>query len=227
MVQNEVLDAMFEKPGYDRTKNRRLYSESPLGLPGNGDLCETIVALNDGTVRSVWFDLHMVTRIMSQKQQDSVPKAPPVTLQSNHSATTLFRSLLEDSLDLLTARECNVEERFIAGYQAIANKGKTAVIIFAISLVCLGIAWVGALEDNSMSKMAWLGLLSYIVGLVYYAKFRRIVRGLHGAVIGVILLIVAPFLIFAFIRMDYRAFKEELERVMLKMDWKGRVEPRF
>lgn len=81
--QNDILDTMFGKAGYDRTKNRRLYSESPLGLPGNGDLCETIVTLNSGAVRSVWFDLHMVTKIVSQTQKDSVQKAPPITQEAN------------------------------------------------------------------------------------------------------------------------------------------------
>ena len=68
-IQNKYLDHFFGKIGYDSKRNQRLYRESPHGLPGNKDLCQTIVTLNNGVVMTVWFDLSAVSLAEGQREK--------------------------------------------------------------------------------------------------------------------------------------------------------------
>ena len=61
-VQKEVIDASYGGHAY-KVLGERLYSFSPDGLPGNKDLCEHRLLLHDKPL-SVWFDLHLVTRLV-------------------------------------------------------------------------------------------------------------------------------------------------------------------
>jgi len=64
-IQREIIDGIFG-PGTKESASRHYY-ESPRGLPGNGDLCEHRFALG-GVQKSVWFDLHVVTRMVNDPE---------------------------------------------------------------------------------------------------------------------------------------------------------------
>jgi hypothetical protein len=50
----------------------RMYYESPRGQPGNGDLCEHQIKVDDEII-SIWFDLYLVTK---QAKEAGVPQNP-------------------------------------------------------------------------------------------------------------------------------------------------------
>jgi len=50
----------------------RIYYERPKGQPGNSDLCEHQIKVNDETF-SIWFDLYLVTK---QGKDAGVPQNP-------------------------------------------------------------------------------------------------------------------------------------------------------
>jgi hypothetical protein len=68
-IQNKYLDYFFGKVGYDPKRNQRLYRESPHGLPGNKDLCQTLVTLNNEVVMTVWFDLSAVSAAEQKREK--------------------------------------------------------------------------------------------------------------------------------------------------------------
>jgi hypothetical protein len=71
-IQGEIVDLVLG-PGTYRPGGVRRYSESPRGNRGNGDICEHVFVINGRSV-SVWFDLHLVTRLVEDPELKKIKK---------------------------------------------------------------------------------------------------------------------------------------------------------
>lgn len=204
--QNDVLDAMFGKGGFDRTKNQRLYYESPRGLKGNEDLCETRVTLNDGSVKSVWFDLYMVTRITSQKQSEGTPKAPfqpPLSFEDEHKKPFIVTG--------------NCARYFILG--------------LAVSFLGVGLAQLVS-RYNTIYQICMFAIgIIVIASFVFFIRFE--IR-LHGWFLGIVICsavfllagmipLIGIFIILIPYCVGISKFRKSLRDNGYKLDWYGKV----
>jgi hypothetical protein len=197
---------MFGKDGLDRTKIQRLYYESPRGLKGNGDLCETRVTLSDGSVKSVWFDLYMETRITSQKQSEGTPKAS-------------FQSSL------------SFEDEHKQPFIVTGNCARYFILGLAISFLGVGLAQL-VNRYNTIYQICMFAIGAIVIAsFVFFIRFE--IR-LHGWLLGIVICsavfllagmipLIGIFLILIPYCVGIRKFRRSLRENGYRLDWYGQV----
>jgi GYF domain 2 len=141
-MQDRILDFYFGKVGFDKRKNQRLYKESPLGPPGNHDLCQTIVSLNNGVELSVWFDLSAVSA--AEKQRLEHMTVNQIVIDHSESIEPI-----EELHNLNKTREGLLQ---LSSIGAIETQPQT-------------IDDYGTSTDNPITVMGLIGLAAYIKSL--------------------------------------------------------------
>jgi hypothetical protein len=139
--QNSYLDHFFGKVGYDPKRNQRLYRESLNGMPGNKDLCQTLVTLNNGIVMTVWFDLSAVSAAEYGREKhlaenqvviDRSERIKPV--EELGSLNRVREHIGKAHLDCIEARTSSIEKYGTANTNPIIVMGLIGLAAYVKSL---------------------------------------------------------------------------------------------